>query len=384
MNYQTLARLFLLLLLFFVNSRFLFIKNSKTDNLSVIPFFSLFISIMNILAYGINPLEITLFLLTFFVCLWNFRALLRFNSALVIDAYGPLFKLSSTVNLIFTIVLCVLVIIFIPAKDNKNKFKIQVTSQNYSGNFTSGFAEQKNPFEKKSLVIYEISKKSELKKENSPVSENLISAEEKQNLQKTVLFLPPKNANFQVYKNFLYKLAFDGYKVYFADFNSSDAQWFNKFQNLHFLRTDSFRYEKLFHPQKYESHIKSKSNLIQMEMRQFVKTVNPAQNEIVFLLTEDDLTNSLPKMQTEFPGTISGTFDLNINDGLYSSGGWGPIENTDPLLAFFLGLKKEKSGFISSHLASTFEKFADKILEQSVKKLPETDFANSLSQEHLQ
>ncbi len=368
MNYHTLAQLFLLLLLFIVNSRFLFIKNSKTDNLSVVPIFALFVSIMNILAYGINPLEDLLFLLAFFTCLWNFRAFLRFKSALVIDTYGPLVKLSSSINLIFTIVLCVFVVIFIPAGDKKNKFKIQVSSQNYSGNFVSGFEKQKNPFSKKSLVIYEISKKNDSKNENfSSTEENLISQNKTQNLQKTVLFVPPKNANFQVYKNFLYKLAFDGYKVYFAEFNSQDALWFNNFKNFHFIRTDAFRYEKFFNPQEYESHIKSKSALVRMEMRHFIKAVNPGKDEIVFLLTEDDFTKSLPKMQNEFFGQINGTFDLNINDGLYLSGGWGPVENTDPLLAFCLGLKKEKSGFISSHLALTFEKFADKILAASVK-----------------
>ncbi len=395
MQYHTLAQILVVSLLIISNSRAFFLKKVKSDNLSIIPLISIIISILNILAFGINPLELLIFLLSFFTCLWNVRAFIRFTTELVIDHFGPWFKFISTVNLIFSLATLVFVIIFMPIKDNKKKFNVNVLVQNYKGDFKNGFEKTDFPFDKKSLTIYEISKNpeknaklnaenltenknAELSLETSQLSEQnpqteqneqiLLeksenkSSENQENPQKIILFFPPKCANFNTYKNFLYKLAFDNYKVYCAEFNSSDSVWFNKFLDLKFLKTDCFIYEKFFNQQKYENHIKAKSYLLRQEMRAFIKTLNLndlTNEEIVFLVSEDDFTASLSLIKNEFPQKINGTFDLNIDDSVYTTGTWGPIENTNPLLAFFLKVKKENSGFISSHLANELEKYAE-------------------------
>lgn len=409
MQYHTLAQILVVSLLIISNSRAFFLKKVKSDNLSIIPLISIIISILNILAFGINPLEILIFLLSFFVCLWNVRAFIRFTSGLVIDHFGPWFKFISSINLIFSLALLVFVIIFMPINDNKKKFNVNLTIQNYKGDFKNGFEKTDFPFDKKSLTIYEISKnpeKSKNSQNNKTQAENFLETEnheilaelnsefeselktetqsenpiqnaenpqenkienenaeisletQNQNAQKIILFIPPKCANFNTYKNFLYKLAYDNYKVYCAEFNSSDYVYFNKFFDLKFLKTDFFIYEKLFNKQKYENHIKAKSGLLRQEMRAFIKTLNLNDEQITFLVTEDDFTNSLPVIQNEFPQKINGIFDLNVDDSLYATGGWGPIENTNPVLAFFLKVKKENSGFISSHLANNLEKYA--------------------------
>ena len=409
MQYHTLAQILVVSLLIISNSRAFFLKKVKSDNLSVIPLISIIISILNILAFGINPLEILTFLLSFFTCLWNVRAFIRFTSGLVIDHFGSWFKFISSINLIFSLTLLVFVIIFMPINDNKKKFNVNLTIQNYKGDFKNGFEKTDFPFDKKSLTIYEISKNPEKSKnlqndktqaensletenhetlaelnsefeselETETQSENLIQNAENpqenkienveisletqnQNPQKIILFFPPKCANFNTYKNFLYKLAFDNYKIYCAEFNSSDYVWFNKFLDLKFLKTDCFIYEKFFNPQKYENHIKEKSSLLHQEMRAFVKTLNLGDEQIVIFVSEDDFTNSLSLIQNEFPQKINGTFDLNLKDSIYTTGTWGPVENTNPLLAFFLKIKKENSGFISSHLANELEKYAEK------------------------
>lgn len=373
MQYHTLAQILVISLLIISNSRAFFLKKVKSDNLSVIPLISIIISILNILAFGINPLEILTFLLSFFVCLWNVRAFIRFTSGLVIDHFGPWFKFISSINLIFSLTLLVFVIIFMPINDNKKKFNVNLTIQNYKGDLKNGFEKTDFPFDKKSLTIYEISKNPEKSKnlqndktqaENSLETENpetlaeISSETQNQNAQKIILFIPPKCANFNTYKNFLYKLAYDNYKVYCAEFNYSDYVYFNKFFDLKFLKTDFFIYEKLLDEKKYKNHIKAKSGLLRQEMRAFIKTLDLNDEQITFLVTEDDFTNSLPVIQNEFPQKIDGIFDLNVDDSLYATGGWGPIENTNPVLAFFLKVKKENSGFISSHLANNLEKYA--------------------------
>ena len=373
MQYHTLAQILVVSLLIISNSRAFFLKKVKSDNLSVIPLISIIISILNILAFGINPLEILTFLLSFFVCLWNVRAFIRFTSGLVIDHFGPWFKFISSINLIFSLTLLVFVIIFMPINDNKKKFNVNLTIQNYKGDLKNGFEKTDFPFDKKSLTIYEISKNPEKSKnlqndktqaENSLETENpetlaeISSETQNQNAQKIILFIPPKCANFNTYKNFLYKLAYDNYKVYCAEFNYSDYVYFNKFFDLKFLKTDFFIYEKLLDEKKYKNHIKAKSGLLRQEMRAFIKTLDLNDEQITFLVTEDDFTNSLPVIQNEFPQKIDGIFDLNVDDSLYATGGWGPIENTNPVLAFFLKVKKENSGFISSHLANNLEKYA--------------------------
>lgn len=386
MQYHTLAQILVVSLLIISNSRAFFLKKVKSDNLSIIPLISIIISILNILAFGINPLENLIFLLSFFTCLWNVRAFIRFTNGLVIDHFGPWFKFISIINLIFSLAVLVFVIIFMPIKDNKKKFNVNVLVQNYKGDFKNGFEKTDFPFDKKSLTIYEISKnpeKSENPQKDKTQTENFLEVEtqsenpqenknentkislktQNQNPQKIVLFFPPKCANFNTYKNFLYKLAFDNYKVYCAEFNSLDYVWFNKFLDLKFLKTDSFIYEKFFNQQKYENHIKAKSGLLRQEMRAFVKTLNLNDEQIIFLVSEDDFTNSLSSIQNEFSQKINGTFDLNLKDSIYTTGTWGPIENTNPLLAFFLKVKKENSGFISSHLANEFEKYAEQEIQ---------------------
>lgn len=388
MQYHILAQILVVSLLIVSNSRAFFLKKVKSDNLSIIPLISIIISILNILAFGINPLELLIFLLSAFTCLWNVRSFIRFTNGLVIDHFGPWFKFISIINLIFSLAVLVFVIIFMPIKDNKKKFNVNVLVQNYKGDFKSGFEKTDFPFDKKSLTIYEISKnpeKSKNQEKNAKLNaenktaeiplEDLQSfeqnqqtqteqneqvlAEKSENPQKIILFFPPKCANFNTYKNFLYKLAFDNYKVYCAEFNSSDYVWFNKFLDLKFLKTDCFIYEKFFNPQKYENHIKEKSSLLRQEMRTFVKTLNLNDEQIVIFVSEDDFTSSLSFIQNEFPQKINGTFDLNLKDSIYTTGTWGPIENTNPLLAFFLKVKKENSGFISSHLANELEKYAE-------------------------
>ena len=62
-------------------------------------------------------------------------------------------------------------------------------------------------------------------------------------------------------------------------------------------------------------------------------------------------------------GKINGTFDLAFLDD-HLAKGFGPVENTDPVLAKFLGLEIDRSGYISSHLAMEVTDFISRQIVQ--------------------
>ena len=75
----------------------------------------------------------------------------------------------------------------------------------------------------------------------------------------------------------------------------------------------------------------------------------------VFLVTEEDTSGWMKSFAQNNP-RIKGTFDLCFVED-YSTKGFGPVENTDPVIALTLNEKMDRSGYISNHLAIEVEDF---------------------------
>lgn len=333
MTNQIQAELLILALILLGSTRFLFVSHTRKDSLSVVPLIGLFISIVNIFVFGLSAREIIILVFALWATLWNFRAILRLLSDVVVDHYDLRLVIISTINAIACGFLIFFVFMFMPASPNAEKMGITETVKICGGNFEQGFSEIKEPFRLANAKIWNF----ESKVQNVPG-------------RTIVIFVPPKTATVEIYRVFLQKLAKNGYSVYAGDFYLRDGKWFNKFLDMIFARRFSFLLTYMNDIEKYKAlHLENKNTLVQ-EYSYLLKEANPQENDMVFLLTEDDVADTMKTVRELNMSVIKGTFDLTyIEDN--PTKGYGPIENTDPALAWHLGVEPDRSGYISSHLA---------------------------------
>lgn len=348
------SELLILLLLLIATSRFFYIKKVKTDPLCLLPLISFLISILNIFAYGISLFEMILFILSFTVTIWNIRALLRFSANMVIDHYGFWFIFISTINLLITIAVTVFIIHYRPVYVDKAKFNLQETSESLSGNLETGFYESENIFAKKTAFFHTYTKKVlETPVESSEIVNQFVKDQVREP-KNIILFLPSLASTTDTYLPFFAKLAFDGYTVYTADFYTSDATFFNDYRDLKILRTTNAENLKIRDPKNY---IKMTSSNVIYYNRAYEALINYAdiqEGDFVFVVGDGDCPEALKNMITYHSDKIQGYFDLSETEG-YTTPGFGPIEQTNPFNANYLGQKRDKTLYMSSHIATALE-----------------------------
>ena len=343
MNQEMLSQILILVLLFVTNIRFFFITNAKDDSLSVLPTIALIASIVSICIFGVSEFQIILFLLTFFTFIWNFRALLRLMSNLVIDRYGIAFKLISSVNLIFTVFVAFLFVYFRPAKLSEKKLNVKTEKTYFTGNFKEGFKEQKQ-FKVQNLVL-----------QKKYCEERLSST------RKIVLFIPPKTAPIDFYSHTINRLAHDGYEVYSAEFFTNDIKWFKGIKNLRPYRHFEFRRLKYKDFETYKKIYSYNKKIFMQEYEALITLSMPGENDFVLLLGDEDLCNSMKTVRQE-NNLVDYTFDLSKLSASYKTKGYGPVENTYPLLAYLLKIETDRTCYLSNHFAKEIERVCNKIL----------------------
>ena len=411
MTSQTLSELLILFMLLISCSRIFFKRSAKTDALASLPIIAFLLSVINFWAWGINVQEILISMLSFFVMLWNMRALFRLSAKLVVDHYGPWFIFISSLNLVLILSVLVLIVAFKPVNFSKQKMPVTVNTIKYHGNFKEGFEEINQPFQKTSGKVW-IFKEKEVpeknkdtykewkekrqkeesekektlsenqddtlsafssdsqEKENTEESSNTLDQEKIQQIAEEtidqakkfsgiILFIPSKATRLEYYNPTLVKLAHDGFTVYAAQFNSEELSFFNSYKDSLPLRSRTFRHLKKENPEKYAEFIKSFKSQFTSEWSALISIVSPQSQENVYLISDEDLSQSMMLAKDLYPAIIDGIYDFSeISD--YPTKGYGPVENTYPLLAKRLGVKKDSSLYMSSHLANEFEKWAEK------------------------
>lgn len=311
--------------------------------MSVLPITAFFFSILNLFAFGLSSTLILVSILSLFCAIWNTRALIRFLGKLVIDHYSILFIFISVINLALTIALCVIVVMYSPVYNNLKKFNVEKNTFYLSGNFTDGFTDTTDAFNRKTVTVTKF-----VSKDSDMLS---------QNTKGTVILLPSKNASNETYAHFMTKLAFDGYTVYSAEFYNKDNQFFNNFRDSVAFRRFSFNNLKISHNSQYESFVKSNASSYKKEAESlinYIKTRTDAPYPMYFVYDYDASYGIKQVEKIEDYKNIT-FFDLaSIKD--YTTKGLGPIEQSDPFFAFYFGYEKDKSLYMSSHLANEFEK----------------------------
>ncbi|MBP5696865.1 MAG: hypothetical protein J6X11_09530 [Treponema sp.] len=359
MTSQTLSQLLVLLLCGIASLRIFFIQDSRSDPVATVPSFALLISLLNILAFGCGPFEVANLALSVFAFIINFRSLLRFKSKLVVDHYSVLFILSSALNLIFVAVLLVLVLYYRPSKANLKKFNVRESSYSFYGNFSQGFKQIDKIFTLNSAVVkkYEaIPPKSQEAEECNADAENI------------VLFVPNECCAIQDYEPILVKLAHDGYTVYAADFFPDDLHWFNDWRDFKSFRRSFMRWAKLYNKKAYREATMQKYQNLLDSYNSLAKMLDIKKGTFVFALSDDGLNDGGSALHSASPDIIFGSFDIGDVPG-NPTPGYGPVQQTDPVFARFLGLKRDRSLYMPSHVATVAEEKIRLTQEISAKVL---------------
>lgn len=333
MTNQIQAELLVLGLLLLGSSRFLFVSHTRKDSLAVVPLVGFMISIFNMVVFGISTKEIIIVAFSFWTTIWNFRSILRLLSDVVVDHYDFKLVIISSINALACGFLIFAVVSYLPASANASKMGVTEKISILHGDFENGFSEIKEPFKVTNAKTWNF--------EGTVVNP----------MGRTiVVFVPPKTANVEIYRIFLQKLAKNGYSVYAGDFFTGEGNWFNGFLDMPFARRFAFTVTFLNDEKKFREIYGANKSVLIKEYASLLKQADPKEGEMVFLLAENDVAEAMKAVHELNPDLIKGTFDLTFIEG-HPSKGLGPIENTDPVLARHLGLEKDRSGYISSHLA---------------------------------
>ncbi|MBQ0039761.1 MAG: hypothetical protein KBS64_04990 [Treponema sp.] len=342
MTKQIQAELLVLFLVLLGSIRYVLISHTKKDSLSVVPLAGLIFSIFNIFVFDFSIREAVVFVFSLWATLWNFRSILRLLSDVVIDRYEVKLVLISTLNAFVAVFLIVAVVYFRPAKAEPQKMDVTETVTSYTGSHALGFNKVNGPFKVTNGTIW-----------NFEANEKTIPG------RTVVVFVPSKTADVDIYRIFLQKLAKNGYSVYSGDFWTDDCTWFGKIGDMKFMRRFLFLMTKLGKPEKYKELLETEKRTVVEEYRTLIKLADVKSEDQLFILADEDTGKALEGVRDLFGDRITGSFDLAFLDD-YGTKGFGPVENTDPLIAKYLGAEVDRSGYLSSHLAMEVTDFISK------------------------
>jgi len=339
MTNQILSELLIVFLCIISCSRVFF--KVRADAASVLPFINIIFAILNLFAWGITPQELLVLILTLFVAIWNIRAILRLSSHLVVDRFTLPFKFISLINLLLSLVVGTLLVIYRPVYVNPERFYTTETISYFYFDENNKTQAVDTLFNSKDIRVH--------KYQNTQTGDT----------DKIILFVPGKCTSIHDYTPVFYKLVMDGYTVYAQEIYGKSNRWFNSILDYHFFR--SFAFTNLKHKDKesYLSLLSENSSLITKEYETLLSIVNPNQRDLVILCCDGEYTDTLINVQQANKLIVDGTYDFSTCSG-YTTPGLGPIEQTNPFYARVLGLKRDDTLYMSSHIATSLEKYINK------------------------
>lgn len=325
------GELLIYVLLLLTNLRVFFVKHVRRDQLVSLSPFTLLISILQIIAWGIDLFTFLALIISILVFLSNFHALFRYTERLYVDHYSPLMKIWASFTVTISAAAIAGILIFAPVEIKSEKMNISETSQRYTGNFRTGF-EEASLISKTNLILYKFTP------EQKPGSYTPIKG--------LVLFIPDKRGETVKYKPYLQLLAKEGYTIYSADFYADDGKWIHNWQDSRLCRrifmtyyglsdNQKFMSQREFYTYNYKQELKILSSIMEKECGYWQK----------YYLISDVLANTaLEDYVKENPAKVAGIFNLDsISE--YKSAGYGCIEQTDPITARQFNLTRDPEMF---------------------------------------
>ena len=324
------SEILILLMLIMSNGRVFVTKKAKVDALVMLSPLAFLLAGLHLFAFSVDAFSLVILFLSFLVLLSNFHALFRYSSRLIVDRYSPLMKSCAVITVALSLLVLVTDIVFKPMEINSEKLKITETKTALSGNFIGGFTEAEK-FSVADGLLYEFAQKN-----TGTLSDS----------EPVIIFMSDKRGDTQHYKPYLQFLAESGYRCYAADFYAKDGKWVHSFADARITRRMALVLLSLINNQKFLSQREFYTYNYSREYNALINILDKkfgTEQKYIFITDEMGYTAACD-IQKQKPEKIAGIFDISKID-LYKTKGYGFIQETDPMLAFFLDAEKDKSWF---------------------------------------
>lgn len=364
------GELLVFIFLLITNGRILFVKHAKRDPLVIIAPLSFLLSILLILAWGVEVFTLYAFVVSILVVLSNFHASFRYREKLFVDHYSGLMKFWSALTIFLSLVGIVGLLLFIPVEKPSEKFDVTESRIKYTGSFRTEFREGNffqstnaiaNIFQPEEIAFAEKIKLNEEKQTeyaNSPI----------------VIFLADKRGETLGYKPFLQLLAAEGYTVCSIDFYSKDCRWFHTIEDLKILRRSAMVVHSLLNNQKFESQREFYTYNTSLEIEAAVSMIREKfGNEKGFFLLTDGMTDTAAlDYQKKRPENLMGVYSLSeIKE--FKTNGYGFVAQTDPLIAWILKEPRDDDYFITRYAVLKTRQKLKEVTPMLLNDIPETE-----------
>lgn len=334
---QTISELLILFIILYSFLRIFFKTKIKADSIAILPVVSLIFSLLSILAWGVTETELIVFFLAFFNVVWNFRAIIRLRARLIVDQYSVLFVLASLINIVLVIGAGIFIFLYRPVRCEPKKYNVSATEYYYKGSFDKGFTQYQKGLGFPAAKI----------KRYTP-------EEYYADQRVTLFFIPEKSASIRTYEPYLVKLSQCGYTVYTAEFYSPDRIYAGKGKDFYLFRSFIFHLMQEHKEQEYDSLLKSKKYFAAEEYKALTSIAGTisVKGDFIFIGDKTEAYSfDVPQPEANAPSLV---IDLSKSEG-YTTPGYGPIEQSDPVTGLFNGLKRDHSMYMSAHLAKETE-----------------------------
>ena len=355
MNSPFLGEALILSLLIFNCARFFFLKYGRIDSLAVLAPISVVLTVLQILAWGIDIFTLLLLVISVFAFFTNFRALLRLASGLYVDHYSIAFRIGAVIVLCASVLELALLIYFRPLYLNARKYNVSIQKTRLCGTFAGGFFTAA-PFEISSANMWVI----------QPANEKSLNGG-------VVALLTDKRADVSDYAPYTFSLAQKGFKVYAVDFYARDLKWFHTMGDSRYFRRIFALFSYLKNPVKFELEKEFYTYNSMQEMNALLEIIRQNENydkhgeaqsgaERVANAGDETEEISEQKIATKMPllfigdwmteialqdfeklhkDEICGVFYFAAEEE-YATPGFGFVEQTRPIVAYILGKKRNE------------------------------------------
>ena len=216
------GELLIFFLLLITNLRVFFVSHVRRDPLVVLAPLVFILSILQIIACGVDVFTAFGFFLSFLVFISNFHAIFRYSEHLSIDHYSVVMKCWAAITVCLSAFAIAVLCFFAPVEHKSSKLGIEEKTIRYTGSFRTGF-EPASIFDPSNVLFYYFSPAAPL-------------GEEKPEPKDIILFIPDKRGDTYHYKPYLQLLAKEGYSVCSADFFADDLKWLHSIGDIKILR----------------------------------------------------------------------------------------------------------------------------------------------------
>lgn len=315
------GELLIYILLFITNARVFFLKRAKRDPLVSLAPVSLLLSILFILAWGLDFFTIAAFVIAILVVLSNFHALFRYTERLYVDHYSPLMIIWSFLTMALSAFAIAAVIFFRPLELDNKTIGVTESKTRLSGTFKGGFVTVNN-FKKANANIFTFEKTQD--DENTEVPNET---------PKIILFIPDKRADTYYYKPYLQQLALEGFTVISGDFYTSDCKWIHNIEDSKYSRRFSLMSRSILKNQWFMMQREYYTYNISLELKAMDDFITQTYGDAAsyFIICDVMADTACDDFISQNNSKITGYLKLDTIDE-YTTKGYGFVTETDPLL----------------------------------------------------